>query len=307
MSFGIVAPHYSFVQLGDQESSECVVNVGDCLPINDIQRLAFQLFVNDPPTPSEGCSIEYLIYPFPSSQQCDNLSAGHPQWPAIFYPKASKYTNTVGNDLTIYFDLTGYSWNDFKDSGIDEGDCFRFVLFYADKCGDTYTNFVPIYCTNCFVRRQSCYDSIVSYVNNTDAFGFQARGGASQLPNIIQLPLFLNKPQNPTDETSYLKSDNTRILVSSRVDQEWGLETDSMGADFHQKLNMALRVSNVAIISEYANALLPNLQQQLGFIKVVVSEKYEIEWTDSPSFYALAKGKAKVKNAFPVSMINNNC
>lgn len=326
MANTFIAPPYSFLQLADQTPSGCVLAVSGCLPLIDFNGLKCQLFSNDyvPSDCGGGSGTVTWVYLLPTKTPIP-LGDMFPTYGSIPLPRAINNNTTVDNGIayTSEFSLDtvdpAYDTFDefniiFNEDPILPGDCFQFNIVVEGVVDET-TTICSRFCvghTNCFYRAvDACFLSVVKYGNRSNAYGFEyfaSDGTTNHFPfNTVTLPIYLRKPQNPTSEASYKLSNGDFLKTYSITDQEWQVDTANIGADWHQKISVMLGHDNIKILSEYANAIIPNLNNDSGFMPVVISEKYEIEWHDYMPSVALCKGKAKVKNAVPIDMINNNC
>lgn len=318
-----ITPPYSFLQLADQADSACVLAVSGCLPLLDFNGLKFELFFDDYVASdcAGGDGTTTIIYALPTKIPIP-LGDMIPAFGSIPLPRVINNGGQVNTGIAyttqVAMATVGLTTFDALNAILNThpilvGDCFSWNIIIEgfDTETDIICSRVCLSHTNCFYRAQDgCYLSVVNYTNRSNAFGFEyfdESGTANGVTNTVTLPMYLRRPQNPTREDSYELSNGYFIQTYAIVNQEWTVETDNIGADWHQKIAIALRHNNIKIKSEYANAIVPNLNNDSGFIPVVISDKYEADWGDLMPLVALCKGKAKVKNAVPIDMINNNC
>jgi len=318
-----IVPPYSFLQLADQANSACVVAVSGCLPLTDFNGLKFELFFDDylASDCGGGDGTSTIIYALPTKTPIP-LGDMFPDFGSLPLPRVINNGGQVNNGIayTTQVAMAIVGLNTFAELNailnehpILDGDCFTWNIIIEgfDSETDIICSRECIGHSNCFYREDNaCYLGVVNYTNRANAFGFEYFdnvGTTNGVTNTITLPLYLRRPQNPTSQSNYKLSNGEILKTYSIVDQEWQLETANIGADWHQKIAVMLEHDTVKIKSEYANAIVPNLNNLSGFIPIVISDKYEADWGDLMPLVALCKGKAKVKNAVPIDMINNNC
>jgi hypothetical protein len=250
-----------------------------------------------------------------------------PPYPAdpytVFFDTVPSVT-TSGSDFVATFDarstlpvpntLGGYSIGSIPPvvpsdpanilTTIDVGQCFKLQYIYevygTSRSDVLFRHYIGGG-TNCFVRttQDECFTSVVKYINSSSVFGFDY---GYNIPNIVELPMYLRDPLMENDQKVYTKSDGSLVKLYERKEEIYMLETDLMPYIWHKDLDVALSHDTVTITNPNLSAFDP-LNTAAQFVK---KENYAIEYQKAP-LSALGKATCKLSNAMPVLLINNNC
>lgn len=271
MAANVVSPDYSFVTFNTQPEWECVEDVAEPLPLQSFSDLAFQYTTFfDTSIDSNVFYQRFFIIPC----DCDNLKF---QPPASGLAQAEfRFTGSSfspnPNPTGVQFQFPdNYAGNDI-DSYYNFGDCFRFCLVHVVyKVSDnTIETQNIIACSNTFVYTDSdCYTSLVTYRNNEDSMSFDYESFTT-FKNKIRLPLYLTRPQLPSDKEDYRKSDLTYQNLSEVVRKEFILKTDYLSDYTHEKIKIALASDDLKIENE-------NARVNDNFLS---RNDYNIEWNE---------------------------
>jgi hypothetical protein len=248
--------------------------------------------------------------------------ATEPTKPALVTSRYARTSKTADSRTT--FKLTTLAFNEDPISSFDLynaaalasgglvvqlGQCFKLqfaiLIFHYDNTSHTRGAFVSgqyLGCSDCFIRiaENDCYYSSVSYLNADDSFGFPF--SITQIPCVAELPMYLRDPSLVEDQKIYKRSDGSNMKVFDRKDEVYELETDMIPYKWLRALDIALSCDQVEISNVNASSFDP-VNTATQFVK---EEKLEIAYQKGP-LTALGKGTCKVKNASPLSLINNNC
>jgi hypothetical protein len=248
--------NFSFVQFEPAPPSACYPDPAFCLPMSDPAHWQFYLYMTD---------INYGIYPgltkilyfayivptdmavAPSGLGAYDPYAGSSSTNPVPLIFANHFNPASGGSMTVHYD---YAWGNL--SGVPVGSCFKLMLTYLPVEIDGSGNFTHTWpmqfigFTNSFQRinLSTCYTSVLSYSNNSDAFNFQYLWGK---PNSVELPLYLRDPMMENDQKVYTKSDGTIVKLYERKEEIYMLETDLMPYAWHKALDVALSHDNVSI------------------------------------------------------------
>ena len=326
-----VWPIYSFVQdSGVSDDNDIYHDPAMCLPLSSWLNLKCQVIL-DFTNPfaqiagiyGAGGSATSKVYltpvspDFACSYAVQDFTGAHRPVPLLHHDviesPAGPPADNSGTNIQLYFEnprdggdmsLTTLANNTIT---IAVGDCVKFALVWdiirPSDSALLYRNYFG--CTNMFRRTDanSAYTSVISYRNESDAFGFHYTGpnyGSNH--NLIELPCYLRDPTMPSEEKVYVRSDGSSQLLYQRKDEQYELETDSMPYVWHKNLDIALSHDSVSITGPNIRAFDP-VNTASEFVK---KDNYEIEYNKAP-FSAFGKGQCKLINANPVHLINNNC
>jgi hypothetical protein len=268
MPLSVYSPDYSFFTFSNQPQWNCVEDVSEALPIQSFSDLNFQYFTDNDTYNPEVVYQRLFIIPC----DCDNLkfeppADGTQQAEFRFTGNQTTYSGQYDNILTV----TGFAGNNI-DSYYNFGDCFQFCLvqvlyFIADN---TIAEQNTIACSNTFVYTSSdCFTSLVSYRNNEDSMSFDYET-YNTFKNKVRLPLYLTRPQLPSDKEDYRKSDLTYQNLSEVVRKEFILKTDYLSDYLHEKIKIALASDDLIIDNE-------NARINDNFLS---RNDYSIEWNE---------------------------
>jgi hypothetical protein len=118
--------------------------------------------------------------------------------------------------------------------------CFRIALLGGEG--------VLAVSSTVFSLTDSKYTAHVAYYCEEDGFDFSYC--PPSLVNRVRLPLLLKEPQFPQSQTVYDKRNGRRKLLSASISKEWGLETDYLPEEVHEKIIVALSHDAVYIDGE---------------------------------------------------------
>lgn len=188
-------------------------------------------------------------------------------------------------NLRQYIDKVAFVADTFNiASYVDNGNCFRYCVYYtpAEQIG----------CSNLFYRDdQDCYRTTIKYYSNDDSFGFNYPEG---IYNMARFPMYLRKPDFPTEERIYRLSNGNYRRQFAIVEKEWDVFTDYLPEWLHERLVIALKHDTVLITSPDAGLTTTQLTQLGG---------YDILWQEKEDVYAPAAYKLRQ----PVAGMNRSC
>ena len=300
--------NYSFVQFEQPAAQHCQPDPAFCLPMSDPAHWQFYLYITGLDTSIyPGVNrILYFAYVVPTDMTSPpaDVSSYNPYTaigatPLIF---ANHFNPAQGATMTVHYD---YPWSSLS-SHVEIGACFKLMIAYlpitTDATGGYESAWPSVFVgfTSCFQRIDtSCYTSVLTYSNSSDAFGFQYLWGK---PNVVELPIYLRDPKMENDQKVYTKSDGSLVKLYERKEETYTLETDLMPYTWHKALDIALSHDSISIQND-AEAVFDPLNTAVHFVK---KENYEIEYQKAP-LSSLGKGSCKLSNANPIHLINNNC
>lgn len=146
--------------------------------------------------------------------------------------------------------------------------------------------------SNAFKRIcDDCFTAIVEYYSKEDGNSFKYCSDIDAV-NRVRLPLHFRKPQMPTEETVYKKSNGEIQLLKSIASKEYEVDTEFFPEQIHEKIV-------VAITSDYC--YVETGAYTGGFRK---NGAYTIAWDDENMCIAPANFKALVS---PYAVRNTNC
>jgi hypothetical protein len=245
--------NYSFVQFELPSAAGCTPDPALCLPLTDPNNWQFYLYIDELDLSSyTGISrVLYFAYAVPTDTTAppSNLHTYNPYMglgptPFMF---ANHYDPGAGSSMIAHYD---YSWGGINN--VAPGECFKLMLVYMPVILDVHGSYLSAWpmkfigFTNPFQRTDgvSCYTSVISYTNNSDAFDFRYLWGK---PNVAELPMYLRDPKMENDQKVYTKSDGTLVKLYERKEEVYMLETDLMPYAWHKALDIALSHDNVQI------------------------------------------------------------
>jgi hypothetical protein len=245
--------NYSFVQFQLPATTGCAPDPALCLPMSDPNNWQFYLYIDELDISNYTDISRVLFYAYavptdtgspPSDLSTYNPQIGHGPAPVIF---ANHFDPSAGSSMTVHFD-----WSSGGFYNIAPGECFKLMIAYLPIKVDGQSRYISAWpmkfvgFTNSFQRTDgvSCYTSVISYTNNSDAFDFRYLWGK---PNVAELPMYLRDPKMENDQKVYTKSDGTLVKLYERKEDVYMLETDLMPYAWHKALDVALSHDNVQI------------------------------------------------------------
>jgi hypothetical protein len=250
MALSVYSPDYSFFTFSNQPEWNCVEDVSEALPIQSFSDLNFQYFTDNDTFNPEVVYQRLFIIPC----DCDTLkfeppADGTQEAEFRFTGNQTTYSGQYDNILTV----TGFAGNNI-DTYYNFGECFRFclvqVLYYI--ADNTIAEQNTIACSNLFTYTNSdCYTSLLTYRNNEDSMSFDYET-FNTFTNKVRLPLYLTRPQLPSEKEDYRKSDLTYQNLSEVLRKEYILKTDYLSDYTHEKIKIALASDRLTINNENA-------------------------------------------------------
>jgi hypothetical protein len=269
MAFNIFSPDYSFVTFNNEPDWNCVDDVSEPLPIETFADLNFQFWFDNSTFDNTVFYERYFFIP------CDcNTLEFQPPVNGLTQPEfrfTGQQTTDPSGNYDAFTIITDFAGNDI-DTYFNFGDCFRFcVVQVLYKISDnTIEEQNIIACSNLFVYTQSdCYTSLITYRNNEDSMSFNYET-FNTFKNKVRLPLYLTRPQLPSDKEDYRKSDLTYQNLSEVVRKEFVLKTDYLSDYTHEKIKIALASDDLKIENE-------NARVNDNFLS---RNDYSIEWNE---------------------------
>ena len=302
MPLSVYSPDYSFFTFSNQPEWNCVEDVSEALPIQSFSDLNFQYFTDNDTFNHEVVYQRLFIIPC----DCDTLkfeppADGTQQAEFRFTGNQTTYSGQYDNILTV----TGFAGNNI-DSYYNFGDCFQFCLvqvlyFISDN---TIAEQNTIACSNTFVYTSSdCFTSLVSYRNNEDSMSFDYET-YNTFKNKVRLPLYLTRPQLPSDKEDYRKSDLTYQNLSEVVRKEFILKTDYLSDYLHEKIKIALASDDLIIDNE--NARVNDNFLSRNDYSIEWNEDIEIKQAQASCTLVLSEALA-YRNSNCVTVTDNTC
>jgi hypothetical protein len=268
-------PANSFVQPASVVTNACRENVSLCLPVYDVNDVAFQFIDNT-------AAVDY----YSVGIIVDGVLVGS-------YVNIPKVNIGSPNNL-VYMPSLPASL-----SGVAEGQCF--VLAVRAQIKDAGA--VNLFQTNCFIKSANkCYTSRITYACDEDSFGFiytedYAIGMTRyDMYQVIRLPFHLKAPQFPVKRNVFMKSNGERKKLSARVSNEYVCDVDYMPKDWHEKLVVAIEHDLVEI---------ENVDSGYTTQRFSHEGSYEIDWQAFLN-YPTAPAKFKLFKT-PYNKTNSNC
>jgi len=111
--------------------------------------------------------------------------------------------------------------------------------------------------------------------------------------NRIRLPLYISKPQFPSERNVFRKADGSSKVLSMIIRNTYAGTTDYLPENWHRKLIVALSHDEVQI------------ENTRYLTDIVLDSEYQIEWQDFKD-YPVAQAKFTVQST-PFSATNSNC
>lgn len=268
MALSVYSPEYSFLTFNTKPEWNCVEDVNEALPLQSFSDLNFQYFWDNDTFDPElyyqrlfiiPCDCETLKFepPTDGTQQAEFRFTGNQTAISGDYDNLTVLTGFAGNDIDSYYNF---------------GDCFQFCLVQVlyNISDNTIHEQNVISCSNTFVYTSSdCYTSLVTYRNNEDSMSFDYET-FDTFKNKVRLPLYLTRPQLPSDKEDYRKSDLTYQNLSEVVRKEFILKTDYLSDYTHEKIKIALASDDLIIENE-------NARVNDNFLS---RNDYNIEWNE---------------------------
>jgi len=154
--------------------------------------------------------------------------------------------------------------------------------------------------TTCFYKEpETCFNTLIQYNNQENAFGFSYTGAPGGYFNSVRLNLYLHSPVNDEQQQVYEKSDGSTQKIMHRIWKDYDFKTDYYPDEIHEKLNVATAHDTVLLTSSLAG---------LSATAFVRKEKIDITWyQENVPRNPLGQAKGKLRLAIPRSTINNNC
>jgi hypothetical protein len=294
MALDIFSPDYSLITFNNKPDWNCVEDVSECLPITNFSDLKFQYFINFG-------TLNPILYrkTFIIPCDCDELKF-EPPMDGNAEPEF-KFTGLTTEPTDFPYDtlnlITGVAGNTIDDY-YTAGQCFKFCFVEAlyRISNNALFSTTIIACSNCFVYSPNdCYNSLVEYRNNEDSMSFYYEL-VPTFKNQIRLPLYLTRPQFPSDKDEYRRSDLTYQNLSEVIRKEFQLKTDYLSDYTHEKIKIALSSDFLKITNENARVADEFISQA----------NYSIDWNEDIELKQ-AQATATLVLSEALAYRNSNC
>lgn len=213
--------------------TECGIQNDFCYPINNVNDLAFQMKI---------VTTADLTSDLPTIFRVINGTGSQISDASVYAIQTGTYMG-VTPIYTVYFAFASSSLLD----NLSDGDCFS--LYVSAGLEELQEIFIS---NECFkYSTDTCLTSRLTYINNSNAFGFYYDSISGQTPyNKIRLPVYFKEPQLPVDKNVYTKSNGDRVLLSARVSKKYKGYIDATTEQVHQNLVIALNHNYILWLTE---------------------------------------------------------
>jgi len=278
-------PPYSFVQF--HNAAEDLVHF-DSLPVAEPGDLVFQFCIvfdslADADMAFNAAPSNYKLWLLKSRAYADDadlIAAKVFDYSLISYSlKLFRVSDTI---IVFYWDESLINVNTL----LKCNECFRLGLEMTIN-GTTFYKASNKFYRACEIE----YTTVLEYYGDEDIYGFKYC--QFDLFNRVRIPMLLDQPQLPDEESVYPKSDGTLVITKSVTKKEFEGSTQHFYFKTHEKIKIALSHDQV-----FATGI--NVDN--GIRK---NGNYEIKWTNNRKYI---KAPAEFK-AFetPYLVRNDNC